>query len=513
MKSFLFVLALILTSGHIKAQIIGFEQKEEIRNSLEAFYIKNRSRVPLDQVEFRLRSEFPELADQIDAVEARFHKMYPDRNKAYYVFRFVREDVLEYFNFFEMFKSAKETYHNLFMQYGKTAIAAYVALEIMERYVAPYIGYQLGGAVGATVLTPFLHQEYFSVPLYIFFLQMKEKFRRWRAVAPDRFFGNPKLYFQLERSHKNNYGDQSRSSYLRVQEEGKTYFIQSDIFSLSFPLWFREMFSFHSSRELSLMNLERLVPKFQRNYLIKEFGESKQVYALAIVSYLKEKGIWDKNKEFFIARYPEASSEDFLRFLEEKQVLLYEIKKEISNVKESLDAARENYAEQKKDYKESLDLAAQKKIEKMKEYSPKAKFPVFQALIHWVQKRQFKAELNDPRKIDKMKAKLKIFEKELYFLSFEHFNWFKQQLVDLEYHYLYDWERSTPEEAHKLSLHYSQILKDLGGAYKTALQSSVKVMEEDRPRQLEKTFEKRLKRSTRELRKKESSITCRISAA
>lgn len=513
MKSILFVTVLVLSSIISQAQVLGFDQKEDIRNSLEEFYIKNQTRIPLDRAEFRLRSEFPELADQIDAVEDRYHKMYPNRNKAYYVFRFVREDVLEYINFFEMFKSAKETYHNLFMQYGKTAIAAYVALEIMERYVAPYIGYQLGGAVGATVLTPFLHQEYFSVPLYIFFLQMKEKFRRWRAVAPNKVFGNPRLYFQLEKSHKRNFGDQSRSSYLRIQEESKTYFIQSDIFSLSFPLWFREMFSFHSSHELSLIKLEKLVPRFQRNYIIKEFGESKQVYALAIVSYLKEKGIWDENKEFFIARFPEARSEEFLSFLEQKQVLLYEIKNEINKVKQRLDLARDDFDNLKSEYKESLDQAAQKKLDLLIKYSPQNKFPVFQSLIHWVQKRQFKNELRDTKAMDRFKSKMKIFEKELYFLSFDHFNWFKQQLVDLEYHYLYDWDQSSTEKAHELSRHYSNILKELGGAYKKALQSSVKVMDEDRPRQLEKTFEKRLKRSTRELRKKEDSIRCRISAA
>ena len=99
MKSILFVTVLVLSSIISQAQVVGFDQKEDIRNSLEEFYIKNQTRIPLDRAEFRLRSEFPELADQIDAVEDRYHKMYPNRNKAYYVFRFVREDVLEYINF------------------------------------------------------------------------------------------------------------------------------------------------------------------------------------------------------------------------------------------------------------------------------------------------------------------------------------------------------------------------------------------------------------------------------
>lgn len=513
MKSILLLIALSVSSHSLKAQIVGFESKEEIRRSLEDFYLENQSKVPLDTAQFRLRAEFPELADQIDAVEARFHRIYPNRKKAYYVFRFIREDVLEYFNFFEMFKSAKETYHDLFMKYGKTAIAAFVALEIMERYVAPYIGYELGGAVGATVLTPFLHQEYFSVPLYIVFLQMKEKFRRWRAVAPDRVFGNPKLYFQLENSHKNNYGDQSRTSYLRVQEEGKTYFIQSDIFSLGFPLWFRRIFSFQSARDLSLVNLENLVPSFQRAYLKKEFGETKQVYALAIVSYLKEKGIWDESKEFFIPRFPEAKSEEFIDFLEKKQILLYEIRAEIDQVKESLDSARNDFEEHKKTHEIALNDKVYKKMQVLAKYSPKQSFPVFQSFIHWVQRRQFKKELDDRKALDRMKKKLKIFEKELYFLSFDHFNWVKQQLIDLEYHYLYDWGNSPADVAHKLSLHYSNTLKELGGAYLKALRSSVKVMQEDRHRQLEKSFEKKLKRSTRELRKKEDSISCRLSSS
>lgn len=471
-------------------------EKDPVAREIEKIYLDQKAMLVMDGDEKILQQEFVELAEQIRVLEARYLQIYPHRGRVYQVFRFLRRDLIEYFRFSEMIEGAKTTYRKFFFRYGKFALRAYVALEIMERFAAPYVGSLLAGHAGGAALAPVLHQEYISIPLFVFYLHYKEKFRRWRVVAPEQWLGQPFLYHRLEKLRRQY---QKGQPLLIIYDGERRYDLRDSIFPLSFPLWFRQIFHLPGNKQLRLAWLEKQIPRIQRAALQKHFGASKQVYALAVFSYLQDLGLWTLYRNRFEHRFAGVDGQKFEAFLAEKASRLYELNQEI-------DAARAELEKHRTASQDYLQESLRQKVANFESSLPIDKIPWVSPTIVWLTKKQFASQLKKENR--QQRRKFRLVEKELYYLSYEHLNWFKQQLVDMEYHFLYDWHMQEGHSEEKVFEHYQNNLRHLADAYKQGLREVTASLREADNRSDPEIFAKQLQEKTQTLRDNERSYKC-----
>ncbi len=146
---------------------------------------------------------------------------YSDTPKTLLALRWAHQNVMEFIQIHKMFDKAAELFNDIARKYGKNAAVVLTSLEIMERFVAPKLAYELvydhGGVGGTVALTPFLHQEYISIPALIAYTAIKARVLRWRLADPIRFWGDRTLLKELELLRRNILGVDPEMLALRVE--------------------------------------------------------------------------------------------------------------------------------------------------------------------------------------------------------------------------------------------------------------------------------------------------------
>lgn len=226
--------------------------------------------------------------------------------------RFVYSEIKHYINIPELLTVSGKRLRKFGYEYGTGIIALYVALEVTERIVAPYLGYILFGGSGGLAATPFIHHEYFTIPMFLGFVKWKKLRRKMAMAVPDYKRSRRKeVYTRMMNAYSRLTKTNPDQELVRLIHQNQIYIIFSSSKYIWLPLWIRQNQDRNSisSNEISLSFLEAALTNKKHLELIKrQSNKNNSLYAFLLYHTVMKNKEWSDNYKNLIDKNWEKES-------------------------------------------------------------------------------------------------------------------------------------------------------------------------------------------------------------
>lgn len=260
--AFSFLLFIYLFSSSAMAQNTAAHEEVELQR-IERLLAEDIYHISLNADEHS-HKELKELSQHLAKISVRYSTQYSNlgfKKNSYHILKNIWSNILDFVNLPQALKHAEAHLNHYSKGWGKELLFAYIAMEIAERFLAPMISYRLGGEWGL-LMTPWIHLEYISIPLFISLYFIKDRWRKSHLLLSDSWFGSFELYKKILNFKNSLLGFRHKMRTASFQWNKWSFEIYRSRFPIWFPKWMRKVDEqrMHTSEaEIPLSLLEDII--------------------------------------------------------------------------------------------------------------------------------------------------------------------------------------------------------------------------------------------------------------